>query len=203
MRKRRELGVGDLDKLFMKLREQSFRKLSRNIMLSDVTDTTGGAAMNHNAAYGYLIGDPITASASGSLVSVGLNVASAVGNLRLGIYATKSATPTYVTLLGQSASTPAVTGWNDYPMTKPVVIVKGATYYPAFQQSSSSCYVYDAGTGANYYCAFGYAPFPDPSGTLGTGGVTWNMRIIYTPSWYQTFPTARTLSTEGLEGTPI
>ena len=148
-------------------------------------DTIGSTASNAAPSTGFILGDPITASTSGRLSSIGVQaVGNLTGNLRTAIYSTLTGTPTFTGLLGQSASTAWVLGWNDLAIPQLPRIVKGNTYYICFQVSQTATAVYSTapGTGLYYAVSWGYGSFPDPTGTLSTAGNTrtWNMRITYT-----------------------
>lgn len=140
--------------------------------IGDTTTTSG------NTIAGDLLGFPITASASGALVSIGLNVYTAAENLRVGIYSTYSSRK-FSGLLGQSASTASVSGWNDLPVTG-VTITSGTTYYLVVQASSGDLFPYSSETtGTQYYRAFSYAAFPSTTSTLSSNSATKNMRMTY------------------------
>jgi len=115
------------------------------------------------------------ASNKGTLISVGLNVKTAVGNIRTAIYSIANA------LLGESSSVAAATGWNDLAISG-VTIVKGTEYCLAFQASSNSLSVYKRAaspTGFRAIKAQAYGAFPASlaAGTLQTDLM--NMRMIY------------------------
>ena len=77
-------------------------------------DTIGSNA--HSATgIGLILASPVTASANGTLSTVGFNIGAApTCKIRLGIYS-NSANKPYI-LLGQSDDTVAVAGWNDLPV---------------------------------------------------------------------------------------
>jgi hypothetical protein len=156
------------------------------------TDTIGGTAQHgHNTSY--LLGFHIQASASGILTSVGVNVESYDGNLRLAIYSTYSGGK-FSGLLGQAEAV-AHAGWNDLPITG-VTIVQGTTYYIDIQQSSGYCDLYigawTAGAGAGGSMTYG--AFTDPSVSCSSYDYPYNMRIIYSA------PTAPTVTTQAATG---
>jgi hypothetical protein len=154
------------------------------------TANTGGATINP------MRGFPITASASGTLTTIGIYLnAGTTGNLRVGIYSTYSAN-TFSGLLGQSASTPAAAGWNDLSVTG-VTITASATYFLVVESDTSGLQSYYAASGTFYYCAYTFGAFSDPTPTLTSNtGVTHNMRIVYI-SITATSTTTTTTSTTG------
>jgi hypothetical protein len=126
---------------------------------------------------------PITASDSGTLSIVGLEVKNADGNLRYAIYSTYGGVDGghFSGLLGQSASTAAHTGWNDLAIPG-VPIVKGTTYYIAVQCDSSSLACYLIWSGIAYYCNISggsYTTFPDPTNTVTSESKTLNLHMTY------------------------
>ena len=151
------------------------------VLVLATTDTIGTTA-NNDAAYGYIEVDAITASASGTLSSIGVDVQTSAGNIRASIYSTYSSSKCSG-LLNQSASVATASGWVDLSV-KGVTITQGTTYYIAFQTSSSSCKTYYATSGgASYYATMTYGSFVDPSATLtSNGAVADNMRINYNSS---------------------
>jgi hypothetical protein len=121
----------------------------------------------------------LVASANGLLKSIGLNVSTAAGNIRLGLYSTYS-NNVLSGLLTQSGSVAAITGWNDLPVPS-IPIVSGTPYYPAIQNDNGSIIWYYKASGTNLYCTESYGTFPDPTPTLSTNAsaYTANMRITY------------------------
>jgi hypothetical protein len=151
------------------------------IYIDPTTNTIGGTTLTGAISTGNIFGFPITASATGTLTTVGFNIPSghAAGNIRLAIYNTYSASK-FSGLLGQSASTVAVNGWNDLSCGTEISITSGHTYYIAVQASSSSCYFYYISTGNMYDAAMTYGVYVDPSVTLTADTLTINMRMTYT-----------------------
>ena len=142
------------------------------------TDTIGntvGTTNGPNVLFGYAI----TASASGNLSSSGVNVKTAAGSIRVGIYSGYNGTSHKFTgLLGQSASTAEV-GWND-PTVTGVSIIQSATYYLVFVLDDSGAAIYaDGSSGTEYYGAFTYGTLTDPSATVTSDTTTANMRMTY------------------------
>ena len=148
---------------------------------ASTTDTVGSTA-NHASAANAISCSPIVASASGSLVSLGLNIQStANGVIRMALYSTFSSNK-LSGLLVDSGNFTASTGWNDAPSTG-VTIVSGTTYYICRQTSSTTIQFYYASSGTQYFVAFTYAAFPDPTATLSTSAFPRNMRMIYYTSY--------------------
>ena len=147
---------------------------------STTTDTIG-SAVNSIQPVVEIMGAPITASASGSLTSIGVNikVATSSPHIRLGLYSTLTGTPTFSGMMCQSNSTVAVVGWNDLAVSGCSVSV-GVMYYPVIQADSSGLNMWLSNSNTTYYVAFGsYGSFPDPTGTLSSFTNTANMRITY------------------------
>jgi hypothetical protein len=142
------------------------------------TQEIGDTSANGNTPSGYLRFSSITPSASGTISSLGLNVYTAAGNIEMAIYSDLSGAPD--TLLGYSASTPCVTGWNDLPLITPVDVTSGTLYWLCLQHDSS-IYTYRLSSGGQQlYQSQTYGAFPDPvSGTLSSNAITHNMRITY------------------------
>ena len=142
---------------------------------TDTIGSTSGTTNGPNVLFGYAI----TASASGSLSSIGVNVkTTASGNVRLGIYSTLTGTPTFTGLLGQSASVSAPTGWVDAAVIG-VTIVQGITYYLAVVSDENTIFYANASAGTEYYKGITYGSLPDPTPTLTSDTTTANMRMTY------------------------
>jgi hypothetical protein len=152
---------------------------------SDVPSSGGGKTdvisnmSGHGASnVGYIVGHAITASASGQLLSIGINYLTGAGNGRVAIFSTYSGGK-FSGLLTQSGSVALSNGWNDVSVSS-VPIVSGVTYYIAWQVDSNSADVYIVNLGGNeYYQTFTYGVFTDPTGTLSTGTYVANMEINY------------------------
>lgn len=139
-----------------------------------VGGTTGTGTNDAN----YIEASSITATTSGRLFSLGLNIETAAGNIRLGLYSTYSG-GVFSGLLCQSASTSAVAGWNDLSVTS-IKIIQGKTYYLAWLCDSNSLKIYYDASSTDYYVSYAYNTFPDPTGTLTVlPGVTFNIRMTY------------------------
>jgi hypothetical protein len=142
------------------------------------TADTIGSTANNATTSGFITGSAIVATASGTLTSIGINIQTAAGNIRVALYSTYSASK-FSGLLGQSADTVAVGGWNDLSIGA-VAIVSGMTYYIGLQASSGTLKMYYAASGTQYYVTAAYAAFADPTATLSSqSGYCDNMRITY------------------------
>ena len=142
------------------------------------TDSVGDTSAN-KTDNGVISSSTVVASASGGLTSIGVDVQTAAGNVRLGIYSTLNGTPAFTGLLGQSADTVVGgTGWMDLSVTG-VTITAGTTYYVVIQATSSSFKGYYKSGGTEYYVSYTYAAFPATTGTLSSEGVIDTMRITY------------------------
>jgi lysophospholipase L1-like esterase len=152
-----------------------------SVSASSYVDTIGNTNYSGDWTVNCPRFNPITASASGNLTTVGINVLTASGNVIVSIYSTyNSSSKKCSGLLGQSASTPVTTGWNDLPVgAGNISMVQGVTYYLGDEFSSTSAYNYLNYAGTQYYYGMFYGAFPDPTGTLTSAGATDNMRIIY------------------------
>jgi hypothetical protein len=158
---------------------QTSASTSTPTLLGGTTDTIGGTTGASGGALNYLYAWPITASTSGTLVSIGADIEFAAGNIQDGIYSTYS-NGELSGLLGSSSSTPARDGWNELSIPGSVSIVAGTTYYLVLEQSSTSCLVYYV-TGTEYYGSNTYGSFPSTTGMLTPGTNEANMRMTYGP----------------------
>lgn len=146
------------------------------------TDTQGDTTQHISSFTGYVAGNPsITASASGTLQTVGINLYAAVGNICLAIY-DDDGSGNANNLLGYSASTAAQVGWNDLTMPG-VNIVQGTAYHLEWEENNNTTAVYKATTGLAKYKAQAYGSFPNPMGSMTNYANTmWNMRMTYAPA---------------------
>ena len=136
-------------------------------------DTIGDALNGASALVGQVEIFSITATASGTLSSIGLNLKSAAGNIRVAIWDVSG------NLLGESSSTTAVVGWNDLAITG-VSIVNGTPYRLGYQQDNSSTTVYyEWAPGEESYISQSYGAFPNPLGSPTVGNFIRNMRMTY------------------------
>ena len=154
------------------------------------TDTIGGTSL-FTPLNGYIRCNPITASANGTLQTLGANwETGGNGNMRLALYYDD---PPYL-LLAQTASTPTANGWVDSNAT--TAITSGANYYECFQDDSPLDALYYNSGGALLYVAYSYGAYPSSlSGFTGGVGATWNVRMNYTVGITTTSTTTSTTST--------
>jgi hypothetical protein len=144
---------------------------------STSTQTVGGASNIVNVGAMFVFASSFSASASGTVTKVGINVAGAGGSVMTAIYSDSGGTPGNV--LGTSTSTGAVNGWNDLPLTTPVSMTSGTRYWLAVESSSSSTSLYWAAAGSYYRSGQTYGTFPNPFGTPSSTSIALNMRITY------------------------
>jgi hypothetical protein len=144
------------------------------------TDTVGSTAYSGASNVGIYV-TKITPTQSGVLSSLGINLAVAAGNIRIGLYSSV-VNGVLSGLIAQSASTPAVTGFNDLAVSGGN-IVAGTPYYLAFQCDNSTCAVYYDSAGTYYIASAPYGSFPDPSTAYwGPNAGEYNVRITYATS---------------------
>jgi hypothetical protein len=95
-----------------------------------VTDTIGGTGGNSGANSGLIFGFPLIPSASGRLVSIGIDVNNAAGNVRMCVYNTLGSNILSNTLSQTGDVTPSG-GWFDEPVLS-ATITKGVPIYLGF-----------------------------------------------------------------------
>jgi hypothetical protein len=146
------------------------------------TDTQGDTSQHVANQTGYVEGNQsITASASGTLQTIGINLYAAAGNIRLAIYDDDGGGNAN-NRLGQSASTPAQMGQNDLSVPG-VSIVQGQNYHLDWQVDSNTTSIYYSTTGLAKYKAQAYGDFPNPMGSMSNNtNHMWNMRMTYAPA---------------------
>lgn len=142
-----------------------------------VTDTIGSASAHTSGLTGYIRGYAITASDSGILQTIGINLYAAAGNVRIAIYSTYSG-GVFSGLLADSGSLAAVSGFHDYAMP-PVTITVGVVYYVCLQFDDTGSDIYYIASGVSRAVSFSYGAFPDPTGYLDTYYNTVNIRMTY------------------------
>jgi hypothetical protein len=152
--------------------------LPPDIGSGDIIDVISGPDYTSGGWSGLLIGVAKSASGSGALKSVGVKLSTAVGNIRTSIWSTYSA-GVFSGLLGQSADTPTVVGWNDPAVVG--VSITPIVFYAVFQLSANA-FVYFQTSGGEHYVARAYGAFTDPSDACASDAYTPNMRLIYTPT---------------------
>lgn len=151
-------------------------------MTVDTIGNTNGSDNGGNVAWA----GKITASASGTLTSVGINVATGVGStIRAAIYSHDAVNNKPKTLLGESSSISPTTGWNDLAIAG-VSIVAGTIYWLAVQQNVFGT-IYDEGAGGttrNSYYSKTYGAFDATWSAGSTERTTYcpNMRMTYAPA---------------------
>jgi len=106
---------------------------------------------------GILIAQQTILSQGGTVQNLSFYVATASGQLRLGIYSNSGNNPG--TLLAQTAAFTSVTGWNTQPVTIPVSLPAG-TYWLAFlpQNNSLQARYENTGSSRGYNYVFGSLP---------------------------------------------
>jgi hypothetical protein len=146
------------------------------------TDTQGDTTQHTGNFTGYVTGNQLlTANASGTLQTVGINLQAAAGNIRLAIYDDDGSGHAN-NRLGQSASTAAQVGWNDHTISS-VSIVEGQNYHLEWQEDNNTTAVYYATTGLAAYKSQAYGDFPNPMGSMSNyANHMWNMRMTYAPA---------------------
>jgi len=104
-----------------------------------------------------LIAQQVTLSESATVQSLSYYVASASGQLRLGIYNNSGTRPG--TLLAQTAAFTPVVGWNTQNVITPTLLPAG-TYWLVFlpQNNNLAGRVIPSGTGRYYSYTFGALP---------------------------------------------
>ena len=137
------------------------------------TDVAGGAVSATGAWANSAYCSSFVATRSGSVNTLGVNVKSGVGNVRIGLFDAS------FNLIGQTGSTPisSATTWVDAPASGS--IVGGRTYWLCLQSDSSSAviyYQYLAGSGT--YKPMAFAAYPT---TLSPSADPWvaNLRVTY------------------------
>jgi hypothetical protein len=150
------------------------------------TDTVGGTADGgYNGLQGNPWAVPVTASASGTLTTIGVNMydANTGRSARVGLYTDNGSNRPNSLICESNAFTP-VNGWNDVAPTSLPAIVTGTKYWIAIQMNSGYEYVYvtTAADACVYGAALAFGAFDATfnTPTLYTNG--WNLRITYASS---------------------
>jgi parallel beta-helix repeat protein len=128
-------------------------------------------SLSETADNGHWIASKFTATSNISVNRISLYASQASGTARMAIYTSNSAGEP-ATLLAQTGDISLITGWNSGTLGLSQTLVAGATYWLAFEVSSSSTQVrYNSSYGQSRYKLFAYGPFPSiaPSTTIGTG----------------------------------
>ena len=141
---------------------------------SSTVSTIGLNTVGGISEYGdnnYWIANSFTPVSSMTVNRINLYVSSASGKARLGIYSSLSGEPG--TLLAQTGEISLTTGWNSGILGSTQNLVPGATYWLAFELSSSATTVkYNQATGRMRYKSFTYGSLPTAaplSTSLGSG----------------------------------
>ena len=146
------------------------------------TDTIGGTTSNTNSFNGYVYASRITASASGLLQTLGINIQyadSGLGHVRLALYSDNGTGTKPSSLLAETASTTLALGWNDPATTTSTSIAVGTYYWIAFQIDDQQIGVYYiAGSFRDYVKSYG--AFDATWNTSDDGNtLTINSRMTY------------------------
>jgi len=165
-----------------------------------ITDMIGDATGNDVGYNGYIYYAHITPSGNGTIDTIGININSTDGNIRLAIYNDSGGVPD--SLLGESSSTVAVNYWNDLALGSSVNVSTGNQYWLAVQFSSASCrWFQHTGEGANkHQSGYAYSAFPSTASPDGDPTSTINMRMNYTG---EVPPTTTTTTTTTIPVTNI
>lgn len=126
-------------------------------------------------------GFPVVASASGTLQSVGLNIASTNGNaIALGIYSDSAGSP--ATFLGGTPATATTAGWDDFALTSfSIAITQGTKYWVTVQLGGGNQPVFNGiGSGSTGWMTTlsGVGTWATPFGGA-VDGELFNMRMKY------------------------
>lgn len=118
---------------------------------------TSVLSANYSGLGNRLLAQQVTLSQSATLQSLSYYVATAGGQLRLGIYNNSGSNPG--ALLAETAAFTPVVGWNTQPVITPTLLAPG-TYWLAFlpQSNSFAGKVVGSGTGRHYSYTFGSLP---------------------------------------------
>jgi hypothetical protein len=144
---------------------------------SGATQEVGTGSSSYTVAANTVRTNSIVASQDGTIISIGVRVRTASGNIMLAIYDDDGGVPG--ALLGYTTSTAAVTGWMDLELNNPVDVVAGNTYWLAHLASSASLRLYRPTTGTSYTVSQTYGSFPDPFGSTSTANYIVNYRMTY------------------------
>ena len=163
-----------------------------NMILNTINSTSPNTQViadtsNHEIGWiGGVICHNFTANTTGQVTTVGLNVYTAVGNIRVAVYANNASNNYPGTLLGESSSLAAATNWNDLAVGN-VYITNGVVYWLCLQVSDNTLNLYDKLTGMTGRSAVqSYGAFPNPIVTTVGNVFMPNMRINYNQTRYYT-----------------
>ena len=157
--------------------------------------TTIGA--NTASVAGYIDAVRYYFSAPGTITSLSVYLTGSAGSVRMALYYDNyNGTPPYPqNLIGQTASQPAVTGWNTLPLLAPVTITPAGIgtyqanyyYWIAVQVQQSGIaqlpVAYDGGLGnSEAYASYSYGVFPSPFPAFPTfNNFDWSVYASYCP----------------------
>ena len=155
--------------------------LIRPVYATTTTDTIGASnTLTEAIIINYLVGYPITASASGTLSTLGFRAVSVTGSphLNLALYSTYNSSK-FSGLKCSTGSQIPVNGWNDWSCSGGTITAT-TTYYISYDGDSTNEGHYYAAGGTQYYVALAFASFPpDPSATLSSNSYTITLRMTY------------------------
>lgn len=137
------------------------------------TDTIGTTTATDNADQNIEFIFPITASSSGILQTIGVNIATNAGNNRVAIYNTS------YYLKCESGSEAVTAGWNDIDVSSCAVPITAGNYLLGYQYDYSGNHPYISTAGAIEYKSHTYGAFDNPITGLASLTGVFNMRIIY------------------------
>jgi len=148
------------------------------------TDTLADNSANGTMSTGELfVFGQLTASLSGFIISLGLNVqTTASANGYICIYNDNAGTPKLGALLAKTGNFSFALGWNDIvPALNNLPIIAGNKYWFGLETSSASAKYYWKATGTYYHVAeaLGTIPDPYPNTASALANVTLNMRVSY------------------------
>jgi hypothetical protein len=146
------------------------------------TDTVGGSTSHGKPGTGYVQAFPVTASASGTLVTLGMNLFDGAGNIRLALYSDNGGTKPK-TLLCETGSVAAIDAWNDNaPSTLPSIVL-GTKYWISGQFDNANLDLYYiAGSRSWYAKAYGAFDATWSATSTQDSNAQWNMRMTYAKS---------------------
>jgi hypothetical protein len=145
---------------------------------ASTTDTIGATDGTTNFD-GYVNWYKITASASGDLETLGINIGTTgSGHVRLALYSGNATTPQ--NLLVETGSTALNVGWNDISATG-VSIVTSTVYWLSYQQDSGAVKVqYSSSVDTRWYFTSAYTTFPNPAlPEASQNNYIPNLRMVY------------------------
>lgn len=111
-----------------------------------------------------IVGPEVVSPIDGEIVSVTIYVVTPVGNIRAGIYDSNGGGGYPGALLGESASVPAVAGWQEIPLTTPVPVLAGQPFWMAQTFDDNACVTRLGASNSAEGWVKGnlYGPLPDP-----------------------------------------